>query len=132
MVFCYGLELAPNSRKPASTEVEAGLANRCLSYIERVRLEAVTQTDDNGVRRGICITSGGTLSGRGFPLILHIGSDSVDVRALAERVVVANAYNIALEVKGSAVVGIFEAVGGFSPKRALPPQRGASPEKVMP
>ena len=99
----------------------------------------MTQTDDHGVCRGICINSGGTASGRGFPLILHVGRNSINVRALAERIVIANAHNITLEVEALvASLGIFEAVGRFSvniaetKERLAPPQRGASPDKVMP
>ena len=98
----------------------------------------MTQTDDHGVCRGICINSGGTASGRGFPLILHVGRNSINVRALAERIVIANAHNITLEVEALvASLGIFEAVGRFSvniaetKERLAPPQRGASDRKSV-
>lgn len=67
---------------------------------EEIRLsEAVTKTDVNGVGGRIPFVS--TLVRFCISLILHVGGDAVDVRAFTERVGVADADNIALDVKVS-------------------------------
>ena len=65
-----------------------------------VRLEAVTQADVQGVSGRISINLGGIV----FPAILHVGSNSVHVGALGERIVVADAHDITLEFDVSNIV----------------------------
>lgn len=72
-----------------------------LLYRERVRLEAVTQADVEGVSGGIAVLNLRGFDSLVFVAIHHPGSNGVDVGALAERIVIADAHNIALQVNVS-------------------------------
>ena len=82
--------------KPASTEVETG-SGLTRKFQEEIRLEAVTKADVYGVGARIPFVS--TIVRFCISLILHVGGDAVDVRAFTERVGVADADDIALDVK---------------------------------
>ena len=64
---------------------------------EEIRLEAVTQTDIEGVCGGFPFNR--TCLGVSTHLILHVGGYSVDVSALAKRIVVSNANDITLKIQ---------------------------------
>ena len=84
--------------KPASTEVETG-SGATRKFQEEIRLEAVTKADVYGVGGRIPFVS--SIVCICISLILHVGGDAVDVRAFTEWVGVADADNIALDVKVS-------------------------------
>lgn len=120
------------TEKPASVETEAGFELIGKSQEEIVRLEAMTQANVQGVGGRIAFLVSSSLAV--FPVILHVGSHSVNVGTLAERVVVTNAHNITLEVN---ILSRFLAISSFSigvadTKHKLAASQGASPVKLRP
>ena len=75
----------------------------------------MTQADIQSVCGGVGINTG-RVATTDFNLILHIGSDGINVGTLAKRVVVANANDVTLEVKSFAAMEIFETISLFSIK----------------
>ena len=91
-------EMIFKNEKPAP-ENRSGSGSISESQAEIRLSEAVTKTDVNGV--GVRIPFVSTLVRFCISLILHVGGDAVDVRAFTERVGVADADDIALDVKVS-------------------------------
>lgn len=90
----------------------------------------MTQADVEGAGGRIAILVGDSLV---FIAIHHPGSNGINVGALAERIVIADAHNIALQVNVSfgrdfAVSRL--SIGVADTEHTLPPQRGASADNV--